>query len=156
MANTTPTRISFLRATRLCALLLFAPRKFKQAQDSDNLLLNAGGSGSREDQRHLVVRRAFAFSFLLVGASAIAGGGVALLVSALGSCSTPKSVAWLQVGGACLLLWGTLFVRGWDVQTIGGVTLTERVNHWLYRSLYCLGTSVLVFSLVWPGCPAAG
>jgi hypothetical protein len=49
-----------------------------------------------------------------------------------------------------LLLWGTLFVRGWDIQTIGGVTLVERVNHWIYRTLYCLGTAVFIFSLSLP------
>jgi hypothetical protein len=40
-----------------------------------------------------------------------------------------------------------LFVRGWDIQTLGGVTLTERVNRWIYRLLYCLGTAAIVTSL---------
>jgi len=39
-------------------------------------------------------------------------------------------------------------VRGWDIQTISGVSLTERVNRWIYLLLYCLGTVVVVASLV--------
>ena len=49
--------------------------------------------------------------------------------------------------GAGLLLWGTLFVRGYDIQTYGGVTLTERVNQWVYRTMYCAGTALLVCSV---------
>jgi hypothetical protein len=56
-------------------------------------------------------------------------------------------VGVLQVVGAAILLWATLFVRGWDIQTMGGVSLTERVNQWIYRLLYCLGTTVIVVSL---------
>ena len=156
MANTTPTRVSFFRAIWLCVQLLFAPRQFKHAQDADNLILNANGSGESEDTRHMAVRRAFVSSFLLVVASSLLGYGAARLASMLGSCSSPQFVTWLQVVGACLLLWGTLFVRGWEVQTFGGVSLTERVNHWLYRGLYCLGTAVIVFSLAWPSCRVAG
>jgi hypothetical protein len=59
-------------------------------------------------------------------------------------------VTVLQVFGALVLLWGTLFVRGWDIQSYGGVTLTERANQWIYRSLYCLGIAIVVMSLVWP------
>ena len=156
MANTTPTRVPFFRGIWLCLLLLFAPRNFKLAQDADNLLLNAGDSGDDEDMRHVAVRRAFMSSFLLVVASSVVGYGAARLALVLGACSSDQAIAWLQVAGACFLLWGTLFVRGWDIQTIGGVSLTERVNHWLYRALYCLGTAVIVFSLAWSGCRVAG
>ena len=56
----------------------------------------------------------------------------------------------LQIFGATVLLGATLFVRGWDIQSWGGVTLTERVNRWIYRFLYCLGTAVIVASLALP------
>jgi hypothetical protein len=67
-------------------------------------------------------------------------------------CAAAKHITWLQIAGTCLLLWGTLFVRGWDIQSFGGVTLSERVNQWLYRSLYCTGTAALVSSLSWTQC----
>lgn len=56
----------------------------------------------------------------------------------------------LQIFGATIVLWATLFVRGWEIQTIGGITLTERVNRWIYRLLYCSGTAAIVASLVLP------
>jgi hypothetical protein len=59
-------------------------------------------------------------------------------------------VGTLQITGATMLLWATLFVRGWDIQSWGGVTLTERVNRWIYRVLYCLGTAAIVASLALP------
>ena len=69
---------------------------------------------------------------------------------ALGWVSSPtptRLVPALQIFGVTVLLWATLFVRGWDIQTLGGVTLTERVNRWIYRLLYCLGTAAIVASL---------
>ena len=42
---------------------------------------------------------------------------------------------------------GTLFVRGWEIQTWTGDSLIEHVNQRIYRSLYCIGTCVIVFSL---------
>ena len=54
-----------------------------------------------------------------------------------------------QVVGAMLLLWATLAVRGWQIQTFSGTTLTERVNQWIYRFLYCLGTALVVLTLGW-------
>lgn len=61
--------------------------------------------------------------------------------------TTAVLVRGLQIVGATVLLWATLFVRGWDIQTFGGVTLTERVNRWIYRLLYCFGTAAFVASL---------
>lgn len=45
-----------------------------------------------------------------------------------------------------------LFIRGWEIQTHAGVTFTERVNQWIYRFLYCAGTTAIVCSLAWPQC----
>jgi hypothetical protein len=70
------------------------------------------------------------------------------LLGAVSGQATGLLIRGLQAFGATILLWATLFVRGWDIQTIGGVTLTERVNRWIYRLLYCLGTAVIVASLV--------
>ena len=80
------------------------------------------------------------------------GSGARLILAVLIGCVTTKLISWLQIVGACFLLWGTLFVRGWEIETNCGVTFTERVNQWLYRFLYCVGTAVLVCSLVWTQC----
>lgn len=56
---------------------------------------------------------------------------------------------FLQIVGTGLLLWGTLFVRGWEIQTWNGKTIVEKVNRWIYRIMYCLGTGIIVCSLIW-------
>lgn len=67
-------------------------------------------------------------------------------------CVPDVAVNVLQVMGTSLLLWGTLFVRGWEIQTYSGVSFTERVNQWLYRFLYCIGTAALLCSLALTPC----
>jgi hypothetical protein len=97
----------------------------------------------------LEVRRAFWSSLIVVLASLAAGCAVGLLLSRLLGRPSTRTLSALQLVGASLLLWGTLFVRGWGIQTYSGVTLTERVNQWIYRALYFFGTGVIVCSLSW-------
>lgn len=152
MANTNATSIGFFKAVKLCLLLLFKTEQFLTAELADNEALEAAGRRSERPARAYVVRHAFVYGFLLVAASAIFGLLLGLLLQLWLQCFTSTAVAWLQLVGACILLWGTLFVRGWDIQSHGGVTFTERVNQWLYRFLYCLGTALIVCSLVGTSC----
>lgn len=150
MANTRPTPVGFLKAACLVWLLLVKPKRFLELQAEDSKALNAVTNPEKEEGA-LVVRRAVFKSFLLVLTSGAAGyvAGIALGTTV---CASSILVSWLQIAGASLLLWGTLFIRGWEIQTYGGVTFTERVNQWIYRALYCAGTAVLVCSLAWPQC----
>jgi hypothetical protein len=152
MADTRPTPVSFLTAVRLCVLLLFAPKKLIEAQNKDAIDRNNYTERVEREHSAYIVRRAFLYSLLLVAFSATIGYGIGLALGAWFSCATTKLISWLQILGACFLLWGTLFVRGWEIETFCGVTFTERVNQWLYRFLYCVGTAVLVCSLAWPQC----
>jgi hypothetical protein len=157
VANTYPTPVSFWGAVRLCVLLLCFPERFQAAEEADNeALRRASHSGSQPPTRprSSTIRHALIYSGGLVLISATFGFLAGALLGNYLFCGTPKFIMWLQIVGTCLLLWGTLFVRGWEIQTYGGVTLTERVNQWLYRSLYCAGTAVLVSSLAWTVCPA--
>jgi hypothetical protein len=153
MANTTPTPVSFFKAIHLVALLLLKPITFLELQAEDAQLLNSV-QGSSKPQSAEVVRRALVGSFILVVGSAAVGylGGIALGWGL--RCISPGGIVWFQIIGTSLLLWGTLFVRGWDIQTYGGVSFTERVNQWIYRTLYCIGTATLVASLALPACRA--
>ncbi|MFP5419471.1 MAG: hypothetical protein ACLGHA_09995, partial [Gammaproteobacteria bacterium] len=152
MADTRPTSVGFLGAVRLCIVLLFAPKKLIAAQDQDAKDRNNYSTHVEREHSAYIVRRAFLYSLLLVLLSAAIGYGGGLVLNAVLGCATTKFISWLQIAGACLLLWGTLFVRGWEIETYCGVTFTERVNQWLYRFLYCIGTATLVCSLVWPQC----
>lgn len=149
MASTRPTKISFLKAGYLCLLAVFVPKRFLAEENADNEKLKAIPQSEPEERVHKL-RRALLRAFQLVatsGAIGIATGQIAYHACGPASGNT---IAALQVVGALILLWGTLAVRGWDIQTYGGITLTERVNQWIYRFLYCCGTAALVLSLSWP------
>ncbi|ESY56607.1 hypothetical protein X744_06005 [Mesorhizobium sp. LNJC372A00] len=51
--------------------------------------------------------------------------------------------------GTAILLWATLALKGWEIQTWSGVTLTERVNLWWFRGLYWIGTVLVVMAAIW-------
>ena len=151
MADTRPTPVSIVRAVWLCFLLLFAPQRFVKEEQEDNETRRGFVNSSEREHPSTVVRRAFFTSLFLVVASGALGYIVGAIAGGI-ACATSRDIARLQIVGACVLLWGTLFVRGWEIQTYSGVALTERVNQWLYRFLYCAGTAALVSSLAWTEC----
>ena len=135
----------------LCVLVVFSPKTFiaaesKKAEHQD---------GPSEVAKHaaFVIQRAFWTSLLMVIGSAFVGVVVGLLLNIATGCTTTSVIRWLQVAGAGILLWGTLFVRGWEIATYSGDTSSERVNQWLYRGLHCIGTAIIVLSLTWRQCP---
>jgi hypothetical protein len=149
MANTRPTKISFLSAVRLCFLAVFVPQHFLAEENADNEKLKAIPPSEPEERVHKL-RRALLRAFQLVSLSGAIGIAIGQLTYRTCGPASSNTIASLQVVGALILLWGTLAVRGWDIQTYGGITLTERVNQWIYRFLYCCGTAALVLSLSWP------
>lgn len=151
MADTRLTKVGPFRALLLCAFAAFSPMRLVEAERADEEARKQFPQPPPPaPPRAFKVTRGLWASLVWVLGSITAGY---LLGKALGTLSGPAPthlVAALQVFGATVLLWATLFVRGWDVQTIGGVTLTERVNRWIYRLLYCLGTTAIVASLALP------
>jgi hypothetical protein len=55
----------------------------------------------------------------------------------------------VQIIAAAVILVATLSVLGWDIQSIKGQTLAEEANRHLFRTLYWIGTSLFVLSVVW-------
>jgi hypothetical protein len=139
--------MQFFFAVKVCFLLLFFPSKFKATEIAYNAIQT-----ENETERDDVVRSAIVNSFLLVVLFSGAGYFVAKLLTAANKCALPVTITWVQIDGTGMLLWGTLFVRGFEILSLGGLTLSEKVNQWLYRALYCVGTAMLVFSLAWPVC----
>lgn len=150
MANTTPTKLGLIKSVYLLVLLVFRPNKFVEEEEKDNELRKDSTNQLNKAPRAFIVRQALISSFFLVLTSGLVGYLTGLIMIQVYPTPSSSLVTVIQVFGACTLLWGTLFVRGWDIQTYGGVTLTERANQWIYRFLYCLGTVVIVMSLVWP------
>lgn len=130
--------------------LLFAPSSFLVAETRNIDVANAQRRGTDVADRAALVRRAFWRSAMLVAAAFAVG---ALLAKALDATEYGLIPVWqlrLQAMSAAILLWGTVFVRGWDIQTYGGVTLTERANRTLYLVLYVTGTALGVFATLSP------
>ncbi len=147
MALKQPSPIGFFQAVYLCVLALMAPKHFDKIEKQDSLTLETGPNAT-SPTRIAKVRSALIGSLYLVVASSLVGIVVGYLAHKLFGRSD-KAIAILQIVGAGTLLWATIAVRGWDIQTFGGATLTERVNQWLYRFLYCFGTSILVLTVAW-------
>lgn len=152
MADIRPTKINLFRGVYLCVLLLFAPSKFIVEEEKDDKIRQERTDKQIQERSAFIVRRAFYKSLILVSVAGLFGGCLGLLVGNIIGCADSKFIVALQVSGALILLWGTLFVRGWEIQTYSGVRLTERVNQWIYRFLYFTGTALLVFSLTWQQC----
>jgi hypothetical protein len=133
----------------LCLLAIFRPVKLVEEEEKDEEEQKKFSQPPPpQEQRAFVIRRAFWSSLFLMIASAAIGYIVGQVINGL-LCSVPKTVIIsFQIIGAMLLLWGTLFVRGWEIQSYSGVALSERVNKWIYRALYCIGTTIIICSLV--------
>jgi len=147
MADTRLTKIGPFRALVLCAFAAFCPRKLAEAQLADEEDHKRLPQPPPQLSKAFNVRRGLWASLVWVLASIMLGYLSGKFFGRISSPPHSRVVAGLQVFGATVLLWATLFVRGWDIQTYGGVTLTERVNRWIYRLLYCLGTAAIVASL---------
>ncbi len=147
MADKRLTKVGFVRAIYLSFLAIFLPAKLVKEEEKDAEERKEFPPSPPPEQRAFVISRAFWFSLLLMIAFAAIGYICGQVINKfLGS--VPVIVITLfQITGAMFLLWGTLFVRGWEIQSHGGVTLSERVNQWIYRALYCIGTSAIVCSL---------
>ena len=146
MADTRLTPIGVRRAVALCCVTIFRPERMPAEQEKDDEERKGLPPVPKLGNRAFVVRHAFWMSLVLVICSIAAGLLLGRLILCILGSPSARLVTWLQVIAACLVLWGTLFVRGWDIGTICGVTLIERVNQWIYRFLYCLGTSLAAAS----------
>jgi hypothetical protein len=145
-----PNPVSLATAIWLCLLAVFAPDRFKKWEEADTAVLEKKPNAPDIGRVH-IVRRALLGSLGLVLLSSLIGYVVGWSLTAAGIFACKGTVSSLQVLGAAILLWATLAVRGWDIQTFASVTLSERVNQWIYRFLYCLGTATIVLSISWTG-----
>lgn len=151
MADTRLTKVGLIRALQLCGFGAFCPQKLIEAERADEeVRRRLPQPPPTQEPTAFKVRHALWASLVWVLCSIGAGYLAGKAFGTVSGAATANLSNGLQIFGATILLWATLFVRGWDIQTIGGVTLTERVNRWMYRLLYCLGTAAVVASLALP------
>jgi hypothetical protein len=151
MADTRLTKIGPIRALKLCAFGAFFSQKLVDAERIDEAYRKSlSQPPPPEEPRAFKLRRGLWAALIWVLCSVIAGYVGGKLLGTVSTAATNNLARVLQVIGGMILLWATLSVRGWDIQSVGGVTLAERVNRWIYRLLYCLGTAAIVASLALP------
>ena len=149
MADTRPTKLHFFQAVYFCILAIFSPTRLIAEEEKDKELRKNYSEEVEKESNAKIVNRAFWNSLGLILLFSLIGGLIGLALRCFLGVPSSFAIALLQIIGASLLLWGTLFVRGWQIQTYCGVTLVERVNRWIYRSMYCIGTGLIICSLVW-------
>lgn len=55
----------------------------------------------------------------------------------------------IVVVGTTILMWATLALQGWSIQSFEGNTLSERLNQWIFRTLFLIGTALISAGSVW-------
>jgi hypothetical protein len=144
LSDIAKTKIGFFKAIHLVLLAIFSPKDFELIEAGDMSRIKK--LKKQEISRIRIIRRAMFWSFIIVSISFIIGFFIALLLNILIGKVNHTVIVILQILGGLIILWATLFLRGWDIQTFVGTTLSERVNSWIYRFAYCLGTIILVIS----------
>jgi len=133
-------------------LLVFRPAEFAKQADAHARTLGQDNRPGKDPQFVSVgrdMRRALGLSLGLVSVAVLIGY---LLAGVLRWISSPPLPLWInamQYIGIGLLLWATLAKQGWNIQTFNGNTLPERVDRAVYRTLYVVGSALLVTALAW-------
>jgi hypothetical protein len=145
MGRKIPTKVTFLKAMYLCGLAVVWPSQLEVLEKKDASTLQ----DSPDESRAHSVNYAFWMSLVLILLFGALGVLIGLVLKEFQGAPSTTTVNVLQMTGAGLLLWGTLFIRGFEIQSYSCATLGERVNQWLYRAMYCIGTTVIICSLMW-------
>lgn len=144
----TPYKISPMRAI---FLLFFRPRAFvRESMRHDRSLRFDRRRRPQRSETTRKLRGALGWGAVLVVLSAAAGALTGRALYYIFGTPPPMFIAGLQVAAGAILLWATLSYLGWEIQSYKGQNLGEKVNRWIFRGNYCLGTVVLVSSLTWP------
>lgn len=136
-------------------LLIFWPKRLKfwvveEAKAEGNIKSEDRSRFSHLENNIDSIRKGLLYSLLLVVGTIFVGvifGKIGYYY--LGYLST----TWygiLQYTGVGIILWATLAVQGWKIKTLGSHSLPERINVWVYRTLYIIGSFLLVLSVCWP------
>lgn len=149
-------------STAWAILLLFIRPSRLVAHSVDDVIRSQPGTLTSERERELrrsfdtqfnesisLIRSSLFTAFFLVGTAIV---GALITAEVLKFLAVAKSLTWnliLQFGGIGVLLWATLGRVESAIQTLDGGTIPERVDLWLYRSLYIVGSYTLALSVAW-------
>jgi len=140
-------KLGFFKKSWYVLLLIFNTQKFieieiKHDQELPDLNENFA------PPRAVILKNSLLLSLFIVLSAGILGFFISLGILFYNYELTRNGIVILQISSALFLLWGTLFLRGWEIQSYIGETLTERINQFIYRSLYFIGTVLIVLTLL--------
>jgi hypothetical protein len=136
-----------------CTILFYAiarPARFIEAEIKHNDALTGILSGRKhadEPSKIHYVRSALFQAFWICLIATFSGAAIGLAI-ATAATSTAAATATI-VAGTAILLWASLALQGWSIQSMQGQNLTERVNQWIFRTLYALGTLLISLGSTW-------
>jgi len=100
-----------------------------------------------EKERTMLLRKSISKSFLYlfytISISIILSS---ILVRYFKIRISPNLLITIRFFSASLIFWAVLGRLGWEIQTLSGDTLPEKINKLWYRWLYILGVFLLMFS----------
>ncbi|MDQ6437172.1 hypothetical protein RB623_24225 [Mesorhizobium sp. LHD-90] len=153
-----PATVTFWQALKLIHATFVNPKAVVQAAMEESRL------ESEESRTRSHLPFPSAEEQMLAGVHAIAAGigksliwacGIGLAGFALGQIAlrtfgpSQPAVVMIAITAGLLLMWAALGVQGWNIQSIDGTTLPERINQWIYRSLSITGAFLAVVSASW-------
>ena len=100
------------------------------------------------DRQIAILRRSWLSALGIVGTVLLLGGISGVLLDRYLGPGGPYQVS-LQLVGAGLLLWSTLGMGGYSIQTMDGGTFAEQLDHWVFRVIHVLGTFILMAATTW-------
>lgn len=147
MATNIPTPAPLSRKLKLIWFALTNPARFNEEEEVDGKVLNAQNK-RLEIPRVYRVRRALWDGLIWCIGSLIFGAILGILFATFVGPSLRMAIATVAIGTA-VVLWATFSLQAWEIQSFSGVTLGERLNRWIFRSLYLIGTGLIVAGGVW-------
>ncbi len=146
MGTRSLTPLSNWKKIKLVWLAIFRPAEYQIEEAEDSRRLET--EPSIYPTRVSIVRRSYVESFFHVFSAVIVGWLIALFCQTIAL----QSKCWVSgfaVLGTALLLWTTVAVKGWEIGSWSSSTLGERLNVWVFRFLYWVGTACLVAAAFW-------
>src|SRR5690606_34769481 len=132
---------------RAILIALFSPASFAAEEEGYNALLKVRPQASPPANIFLVRNGLWSALYWTTGASVL-GAMLSLLLVRSGFLLTGVATG-IAIGGAMMLLYATLALQGWPIQSIRGETLAEQVNRWIFRTLYVVGTFLVIWGSAW-------
>jgi hypothetical protein len=132
---------------------MISPRRFADLADEYDRKLPQVDTGQDRLARLVlmaeIIRRALWISCLCTIGAILLGYSIGFSLKCTVGAASTSTATFVQAVSAGVILIATLTVRGSEIQTYSGETLSEKVNQWLMRTLFVCGTFAFSLFLGW-------